>query len=367
MKTIKLILFIFFINFINNSIAQCPDGSAPLNTELVSNGDFSLGNVGFTTGYTYCNTANCATAGNTYGIGPNPVFFHPSFATYQDHTTGTGNCMVINGTDIPNTQVWCQTINSINPNTDYLFSTWVSSMWYTSPAKLQFFINGDSIGNVFNAPSTVNVWIQFFANWNSGTNTSVTICILNQNTELNGNDFGLDDISFKPCGCKNFSANAGEDLYVNAGSSVTLNATGGASYTWSPADGLSCTNCSNPTVNPQTTITYTVTVKDANGCLGKDAITVNLFNLNIPNIFTPNSDNANDYFTFSVQGLSELEGIIYDRWGEIVYQQNGLMFKWDGKMPSGTPASDGVYYYVIKSQGKDGKNYDRAGHLQLIR
>src|SRR5690606_31018774 len=45
-----------------------------------------------------------------------------------------------------------------------------------------------------------------------------------------------------------------------------------ASYTWSPAAGLSCTNCANPTANPTTTTTYTVIGTNGSSC--KDTATV---------------------------------------------------------------------------------------------
>ncbi|HTB07069.1 MAG TPA: gliding motility-associated C-terminal domain-containing protein [Bacteroidia bacterium] len=63
------------------------------------------------------------------------------------------------------------------------------------------------------------------------------------------------------------------------GSSVALNASapGGVSYTWTPATGLTCTNCPNPTANPTTTTTYTVTA--FNGvCTGDTTIVVTVNN-----------------------------------------------------------------------------------------
>lgn len=61
------------------------------------------------------------------------------------------------------------------------------------------------------------------------------------------------------------------------GDAVALNASGAASYTWSPATGLSCTNCPNPNASPTTTTTYTVIGTDANGCrdTGRVTVTVN--------------------------------------------------------------------------------------------
>jgi len=52
------------------------------------------------------------------------------------------------------------------------------------------------LGSPFNASPTTCVWNKFFEKWNSGSNTTATISIVNQNTATNGNDFSLDDISF---------------------------------------------------------------------------------------------------------------------------------------------------------------------------
>lgn len=74
-------------------------------------------------------------------------------------------------------------------------------------------------------------------------------------------------------------ANAGVDVAICQGNSVTLNATGGNSYSWAPALGLSNTGISNPVANPVNTTTYTVTVTDANGCVASDQVQVTV---NIP-------------------------------------------------------------------------------------
>lgn len=53
-----------------------------------------------------------------------------------------------------------------------------------------------------------------------------------------------------------------------------LVATGGKSYLWEPADGLSCTTCANPVARPSVTTTYRVTITDAGGCIKTDSVTV---------------------------------------------------------------------------------------------
>lgn len=167
--------------------------------ELVVNGHFENGNTGFTSDYSYCtncfNSSNDLPGGN-YVVGTNANQHHNGFQGFANG--GQGNFMIINGAATANTNVWCQTI-TVNPNTYYVFSSWVSSVHPNSPAQLNFSANGVALGPIFTAPSTTNTWSQFFSTWFSGANTSVTICIVNQNTTPAGNDFGLDDISFKEC------------------------------------------------------------------------------------------------------------------------------------------------------------------------
>jgi len=73
------------------------------------------------------------------------------------------------------------------------------------------------------------------------------------------------------------AANAGNDISVCTGDLGTLNASGGVSYVWSPATGLSNANISNPLANPTVQTTYTVTVTDINGCSATDGVIVSIF------------------------------------------------------------------------------------------
>lgn len=68
--------------------------------------------------------------------------------------------------------------------------------------------------------------------------------------------------------------NAGSDEVICSGDSVTLTASGASSYTWTPTTGLSPTTGAVVTASPTSTVTYTVTGTDANGCVDTDDITV---------------------------------------------------------------------------------------------
>lgn len=231
----------------------------------MTNGDFEGGATGFNSDYTL--NSNTQTEG-TYFVTNNANLTHPGF-TGLDHTTGSGNFLVVNGSSTPNSSVWCQTV-AVQPNTNYVFSTWVSTLAVGSPAVLQFSINGVNISAPFTAPSVTGVWDEFYTTWNSGSQTTATICIVNQNTSLGGNDFGIDDIFFSAV-CPttetvtitvNEPANATitpVGPFCISGSAVTLQAaqTGGS---WSGNGVNASTGSFNPAIAGAGThnITYTI-------------------------------------------------------------------------------------------------------------
>jgi|GEM_PF-7129592 len=69
-------------------------------------------------------------------------------------------------------------------------------------------------------------------------------------------------------------ADAGPDIWLCLGDSMRLAATGGVAYIWSPADGLSCTDCPDPMASPSATTLYRATVTGENGCRGEDSMLV---------------------------------------------------------------------------------------------
>ena len=116
--------------------------STDLTGNLVVNGDFEAGNSGFSSAYNYATNLNPA---STYWVGTDASTVHSAFTGF-DHTSGSGNFMVVNGSGVPNTNVWCQTI-SVIPNTDYNFSTWVSKT--ISPQRLKIRISNFLTKNVY--------------------------------------------------------------------------------------------------------------------------------------------------------------------------------------------------------------------------
>ena len=250
-------------------------------TNLIVNGDFSAGNTGFSSEYVYA--ANNTTEGE-YFVGPSANTWNYNLSNCTDHTTGTGNMLLVNGTPDIDLKVWTQTVN-VTPNTNYAFSTWIQALWPPNPAQLRFFINGKPVGNLITASLPTCTWTQFYTTWNSGSNTTATISIINKNTQILGNDFALDDISFAPVIIKRDSVvikvekpalTINKDTTICSGNSVQLNVTGADTYFWTPTLGLSASDISNPVATPAATTKYYVTGTTINGCMAKDSVLVSV-------------------------------------------------------------------------------------------
>jgi len=248
---------------------------------IIVNGDFEQGNTNFTTQYTPGTGGTWGLLSNegTYAVTSSPNLVHNNFNSCQDHTPAPGTQQfVVNGAPTPNTQVWCQTV-PVTPNTSYQFGTWVTSVETgQNPAQLQFIINNTQIGTVFSPSTQGCTWSQFTQTWASGVTTSAQICIVNQNTNSAGNDFALDDITFKPI-CYtidsiyvSYSAppmvNLGPDQSLCEGTPVTLDAQNpGCTYLWSTTE-------TTQTIAPTTSGNYSVTVTNPAHCSVSDNVTI---------------------------------------------------------------------------------------------
>ncbi len=79
-----------------------------------------------------------------------------------------------------------------------------------------------------------------------------------------------------------------------------------------------------------------------------------------PNIFSPNSDQKNDFFTYDT-GTKEGSIRIVNRWGNTVFYSD-LPFSWDGKTSDGAECTEGVYYYLFESESES-----KTGMVHLLR
>lgn len=246
---------------------------------LVVNGDFSNGNSGFTTTYLY--RSNNTTEGE-YFVSPFPQNWNGALSACNQPNGTSGNMLLVNGVPEPNKVVWSQEIN-VNPNKTYDFSLFIAALYPVNPALLQFSINNAIIGDSISAnPQTCN-WKQFITTWNSGSNTKAVISIINKNTEIQGNDFGIDNITFREINFEIDSVKISlgaikiqvtNDTAACIGSTIQLKAEGASTYVWSPSTGLNNPSISNPVAIIEKDITYFVKGISAGGCEDIDSVKI---------------------------------------------------------------------------------------------
>lgn len=147
-------------------------------------------------------------------------------------------------------------------------------------------------------------------------------------------------------------------------------------YLWTPADGLSCTDCPNPTTTPDSSGIYTLEVTNSEtGCSTEEPVllskltTCPLNILSVPNIFSPNGDGINDRLEmFPTHAIDEIISFrIYDRWGALLYETTNITDSWDGTF-NGRKEPSGVYVFMVEMTCElDGSVLVKAGDVTLVR
>jgi gliding motility-associated-like protein len=118
---------------------------------------------------------------------------------------------------------------------------------------------------------------------------------------------------------------------------------------------------------------FAVSAIDSVGNVGNkspDQCIDNCPEFDLPNIFTPNKDGANDFFkAIRVRHIKEIDLYVYDRWGTLVYKTNDPFFKWDGvSRISNREVADGTLFYicdVYEKRVKGTKKRSLKGWVQV--
>lgn len=140
-----------------------------------------------------------------------------------------------------------------------------------------------------------------------------------------------------------------------------------STFVWNPG------NLSGPvnTLYPTETTTYYVYAQNGSCISETDSFLVDLSLacfLEVPNVFTPNGDQVNDYFSLvSYAGILSLEMDIVNRWGNFVRSFDKPDFHWDGKDTSGNEMDEGVYFYRMKVVLGSGEEQEKQGFIEIFR
>jgi gliding motility-associated-like protein len=148
---------------------------------------------------------------------------------------------------------------------------------------------------------------------------------------------------------------------------TTLN---GDYYQWNFGDG----NTSN-LVNPNNTYdlpgTYQILLiaTDQKGCIDsiQKPITIeDEYYVYVPNAFTPDGERFNTYFCISTIGVKSGEILIFNRWGELVFESKDLNFQWDGTY-NGTLIQDGTLSWKLNYTTNSGRTKKITGHITILK
>ena len=172
--------------------------------------------------------------------------------------------------------------------------------------------------------------------------------------------------------------NAGPDQSIVAGTSVQIitSTTFTDTYLWTPAEGLSCADCSAPIASPDRTTTYTVLASNQFGCKASDDVTISVRcdgkQVWLPNTFTPNGDGENDRFYPHGRGIGQVSRFrVYDRWGELLFDVSNIPvndrnYGWDGTW-KGQQLKPDVYVWILNATCTTGDPIEAKGDISLVR
>lgn len=175
----------------------------------------------------------------------------------------------------------------------------------------------------------------------------------------------IDTVTISQPSLLGVTASVSSAIQVGENAMLTATVTGGTppyTYTWSG-------NLSGAAINvsPANITTYTVVVTDKDGCTSTASVTVDVLcgDVFIPDAFSPNGSN-NQYFYVRGDCITDMSFLIFDRWGNKVFESNSLSKPWDGTY-KGQPMNPGAFVWYLNATLKDGTKIERKGNVTLVR
>lgn len=156
----------------------------------------------------------------------------------------------------------------------------------------------------------------------------------------------------------------GPDRLICNDFAVTLDAgDDGTEYTWSNGE-------TGRTISTSIAGTYTVSVKNADGCVASDVINLKdscPMYIFMPDAFTPDANNLNDALKWvGNMKMTKFSMKIYNRWGQKVFETKDPLAAWDG-FYKGKEAPEGVYAYLIECIDTNAIRHVLKGNITLLR
>lgn len=162
-------------------------------------------------------------------------------------------------------------------------------------------------------------------------------------------------------------------IFKGDSSQLTAVLTGGNAVNWTPAGTLSNPKSLNPVATPTETTTYTAYFTTTNGCVVEREVTIVVRSpfceepyVFFPTGFSPNGDGENDELRLESSIAEEAYWVVYNRWGQKVFETNDLNGAWDGTF-KGEPQPAETYGYYLRVRCFDGAELVKKGNVTLLR
>ena len=162
------------------------------------------------------------------------------------------------------------------------------------------------------------------------------------------------------------------DTIIDPCKEIIFTASGGTNYTWMPFSFIECIDAACKTVRLKSPGTIHFTITTDGPCVEPASLNLSLSQIlsevYVPNIFSPNGDNVNDYFLPIIQcdRLEYYNMQIFDRWGNLLFESSLRDSGWNGKYNIEN-VNPGVFSYVIQYQLPGGERKIRSGDVTLIK
>jgi gliding motility-associated-like protein len=150
----------------------------------------------------------------------------------------------------------------------------------------------------------------------------------------------------------------------------------GVTYFWDFGNGLTATTNDLSAVQSLYTtageFTVTLIASQGGGCNDTTTLKINVSVIyppiwEVPNVISPNGDQANDFWFIETENVDKIDLIILNRWGNVMFEDSSPNPIWDGKTKSGNDAEDGVYFYKFVLYAQDGSEIPGQGFLHVTR
>ena len=232
----------------------------------------------------------------------------------------------------------------------------------SSNATSYFWNFGD--GNTSNLSNPINIYtdsgsynVTLIATNAAGCSDTITV-----NSYVNVNDGPTANISVQT-----------STSVDNQSTTIYNNSQGGDNCVLYFGDGDSLVGCNWLSVihsySSEGVYTITQVVTNSSGCSDVYQVIVTVefeSSLFVPNAFTPNASGLNDYFKVYGVGLADFKLMIFDRWGELIFETDDITKGWDGNF-KGIPVQQGVYVWKVNYRTKKDGDQFRIGHVSVVR